>query len=463
MKTSIYSFLLVLLFSLPSIGQTKEQPPKGGEPRDFHLPQKEVINFDNGLKLVLVPYGSIPKVLISISVKTGNINENKDEVWLADLLAKLMEEGPAENYSVKDKLAGMGGSLSINVGPLSTSLNTDVLSEFAPEALGVLADVLINPKLPESELERLKNNMKRNLTVSLARPGTQARKEFYAEIYPDHPYGRLYPTEKQVDTYSIADVKSFYQTNFGAQRTTVYVVGNFNAEQIKEMAKEKLNNWKKGQEISYPIAHPQSTGTVKVIDRPGAPQSTIMFGLPINVDPSNKDYIPLNVMNSLLGGSFGSRITSNIRENKGYTYSPRSSYITQYKTGLWVENADVTTEFTGPSIDEIKKEIVRLQNEAPTKSELQGIQNYESGFFVLMNSIPEGIIEQLDFLEIHRLPESFLENQVKNINGVIPQQIQEVAKKYLPVEKMTLVVVGDKDKIKDQVKESLARPKKKEQ
>lgn len=463
MKTSIYLLIIAFLICFSSIGQTKEQPPKGGEPRDFHLPQKEVVNFDNGLKLVLVPYSSIPKVSISISVKTGNINENKDEVWLADLLAKLMEEGPAENYSVKDKLAGMGGSLSINVGPLSTSLNTDILSEFAPEALGVLADVLVNPKLPESELERLKNNMKRNLTVSLSRPGTQARKEFYAETYPDHPYGRLYPTEKQVDNYAIADVKSFYQTNFGAQRTTVYVVGNFNAEQIKTIAKEKLSSWKKGPEISYPIAHPQSTGTVKVIDRPGAPQSTIMLGLPVYVEPSNNDYIPLNVMNSLLGGSFGSRITSNIRENKGYTYSPRSSFVTQYKTGLWVENADVTTEFTGPSIDEIKKEIVRLQNEAPTESELQGIQNYEAGVFVLMNSIPEGIIDQLDFLEIHRLPESFLENQVKNINAVNPQQIQEVAKKYLPVEKMTLVVVGDKDKIKDQVKETLSRPQKKEQ
>lgn len=347
MKTSIYTLFIVLLFSISGTGQTKEQPPKGEEPKDFHLPQKEVVNYDNGLKLILVPYGSIPKATLSISVKTGNINENKDEVWLADLLAKLMEEGPATEYAVKDKLAGMGGSLSINVGSLSTSLNTDVLSEFAPEAMGVLADVLIKPKLPQSELERLKNNMKRNLTVSLSRPGTQASKDFYAEIYPDHPYGRLYPTEKQVDNYSIADVKSFYETNFGAQRTTVYVVGNFDAEQIKKMVKEKLGSWKKGPETNYPIAHPQSNGTVKVIDRPGAPQSTIMFGLPVNVEPSNKDYIPFNIMNSLLGGSFASRITSNIRENKGYTYSPSSSFITNYKTSLWVEKADVTTEFTG--------------------------------------------------------------------------------------------------------------------
>ncbi|MCH4823186.1 insulinase family protein [Gramella lutea] len=456
MKNLIYILIIALAVVQPANAQ-KQTPPEGGEPKGFTLPEKEVVDFDNGLKLVLVPYGSIPKATINITVQTGNINENENQVWVSDLLADLMEEGTTSDYSVKDKLAGMGGNLNVGVGTHTTTLNTNVLAEFAPEAFRVLSDVLVNPKLPESELQRLKNNMKRNITVSLSRPGSQARKEFFAELYPDHPYGRLYPTTEMVDSYTLDDVKSFYDENFGAQRTTVYVVGQFDTEEVKKMVSEHLGNWRKGPETSYPVAETASDATVRIIDRPGAPQSTIYYGLPV-ADPSNEDYIALDVMNSILGGSFGSRITSNIREDKGYTYSPSSSLYANYKSGLWFENADVTTEFTGASLEEIKKEIVRLQNEAPSKEELKGIQNYESGLYVLQNSTPGGIINQLNFLDIHDLPESFLVDKVKNINAVTPEEIQEMAQKYIQPENMTLIVVGDKEKIKDQVQETMELP-----
>ncbi|MGM1056279.1 MAG: M16 family metallopeptidase [Bacteroidota bacterium] len=457
MKTSIYILFVALLTVLPGKAQDKETPPEGSEPKDFILPVKEVINYDNGLTLVMVPYGSIPKATINITIKTGNINETKEQVWLADLLADLMEEGTIADYSVKDSLAGMGGNLNIGVGAHTTSLNTNVLSEFAPQAVKILSDVLVEPKLPQSEVERLKKDMNRNITVALSTPGAQARKDFFAEIYPNHPYGRLYPTTEQVDSYNLGDVKSFYDQNFGARRAAVYVVGKFNSEEVKAAVQEKLSNWREGMDVNYPEAQPKSEGTVKIIDRPGSPQSTIYYGLPV-VGPTSEDYIPLEVMNSLLGSSFGSRITSNIREDKGYTYSPNSALVANYKTGLWYESADVTTEHTGASIDEINKEIVRLQNEAPGKEELQGIKNYESGIYVLQNSTPGGIIGQLNFLDIHNLPESFLVDQVKNINAVTPEQVQEMAKKYIQPGKMTLIVVGDEVKIKDQVKETVKKP-----
>ena len=446
-----------MLVAFQMKAQDKQTPPKGGEPKDFTLPEKEVLKYDNGLELVLVPYGSIPKATISIILKTGNINEGPEEVWLADLLTDLMEEGTTANYSVKDSLAGMGGNLNIGVGAHTTSLNTSVLAEFAPEAVKILADVLADPKLPASELDRLKKDMNRNLTVALSRPGTQARKEFFAEMYPNHPYGRQYPTAELVNSYELQDVKEFYDKNFGAERTTVYVVGKFNAEEVKSAVEQKLSDWRKGRKAEYPVAEPKANATVKIIDRPGAPQSTILYGLPV-IDPGHEDYIALDVMNSLLGGSFGSRITSNIREDKGYTYSPSSALVSNYKTGLWFENADVTTEFTGASIAEINKEIERLQNEAPSQEELQGIKNYESGLYVLQNSTPGGIIGQLNFLDVHNLPESFLVDQVKNINAVTPQEIQQMAKKYIQPEKMTLIVVGDKEKIKDQVNETMKNP-----
>ncbi|UWX56148.1 insulinase family protein [Maribacter litopenaei] len=166
-----------------------------------------------------------------------------------------------------------------------------------------------------------------------------------------------------------------------------------------------------------------------MIDR-DAPQSTIYYGLP-TVGPSDDDYVALDVTNSILGGSFASRITSNIREDKGYTYSPYSSLDTNYKSGVWYESADVTTEHTGASLAEIQKEIQRLQEEPPTQEELDGIINYESGIYVLQNSTPNGIIGQLIFLDTHDLDESFLTNKVQNMHAITPEKVQEMTRKYI--------------------------------
>ncbi len=459
MKTlHILVFSLLLSFGA-SLAQEKEMPPAGGTPKNFKLPEKEVVQFDNGLKLVLIPYGSIPKANIRINIKTGNINESADQVWLCDLLADLMEEGSTTRSSraIADEMAGMGGNLNIGVGVHNSSLSASVLYEFTPDAIRLMADVLRNPSWPEGELERLKSDMKRTLAVQLSRPRAQGSRDFMAAIYPDHPYGRVYPTEAQIDGYTAEAIKGFYEANFGAARTTVYVAGNFDAGAVKKAVEESLGDWKSGNPASYPLAEAVSQGGVKIIDRPGAPQSTLFYGLPV-ADPSDPDYLALDVTNSILGGSFASRITSNIREDKGYTYSPTSVMADNYRSGLWYELADVTTEHTGASLAEIKKEIERLQQEPPTQEELDGIINYESGIFVLQNSSPNGIIGQLIFLDTHDLDESFLSNKVANMHAITPEQVMEMTRKYINPEKMTLIVVGDKAKIESQIQQSLELP-----
>ncbi|MCO5723659.1 M16 family metallopeptidase [Robiginitalea marina] len=460
MKTFLYSMALALLLPLgPINAQQKEEPPKGGEPKNFTLPQKEVIAFYNGLTLVMIPYGSIPKATIQFSIKTGNIHEGPDQVWLADLMADLMKEGSSTRSArqLADEMAAMGGNLNIGVGTHTSSLSASVLYEFAPEAIRLMADVLRNPKWPVEELDRLKSDMKRSLAIQLSRPQSQARRDFYAALYPDHPYGRVFPTEAQIDSYGVEDLKQFYQENLGAQRTTVYVAGNFDAGAVKEAVEASMAGWQEGNPANYPVAEPVTAPSMKIIDRPGAPQSTIYYGLPVP-GPSDPDFLALDVTNSILGGSFASRITSNIREDKGYTYSPTSVLATNYRSGAWFEVADVTTEHTGASIREITSEIERLQQEPPTAEELEGIINYESGIFVLQNSTPSGIIGQLIFLNTHDLDESFLKNKVANMHAVTPEQVSELTRKYIRPENMTLIVVGDKEKIEGQLEQTLEQP-----
>lgn len=443
---------LIACLSFSGVQAQKQTPPPGGEPKDFKLPEKESKVLANGLTATLVQYGNIPKVDVNVIVKTGNIHEAANEIWLADLTGNLMREGTTtmDFKTISKKVAAMGGQVNISTGPNQTTISGSVLSDFAPDLIRILADVVINPSFPSSEIERLKNDLKRELTVQKSVPQAQAIEKFRSIIYKDHAYGRLFPTEEMLDGYTLERVKEFYDKNFGAKRTVVYAVGKFNEKEVNQAVEDAFGKWKEGPEVNFPVADAATTNEVAIIDRQGAPQTTVILGLP-TLDPSRPDYIPLSVTNSLLGGSFGSRITANIREDKGYTYSPRSVISTGYRTAMWYEQADVTTEHTGDAIQEIAKEIKRLQNEPPSPKELEGIQNYEAGVFVLQNSTPQGIISQLNFIDFHGLNDSFLTDRVRNIHAVTPEKVQQMAKDYFNYENMTLVLVGDKKELEKQM------------
>ena len=431
----------------------KQAAPEGSKPRDFTLPAKEEFTLENGLKARLVPYGQVPKVTMMVAIQAGNVHEAANEVALADLLARLLQEGTTTMSApqLAEKVARMGGSLYVSAGADQTTLRASCLSEYAPQLAALLADVVQHPALPASELPRLKADLKRQMNLARAQPGVQARQQFTAALYGSHPYGRPLPTDAQLDGLTMEMVQNFYQNQYGAQRTSVYAAGLFDAPALRQAIAAAWKDFPKGPAPRIEIAKPVAKADLLTQDRPNAPQSTLVVGLPV-VDPSHPDYIRLRVTNSLLGGSFGSRITRNIREDKGYTYSPYSYTETHYRTGNWSQNADVTTADTYNSLHEIMYEIERLQKTPPSAEELKGIQNFESGMFVLRNSTPGGIIGQLNTLDLHGLPETYLTEQVKNINAVTPQQVSETARKYVRPEAMTVVVVGDKKVIDPQLK-----------
>jgi zinc protease len=430
------------------------QPPPPGPPRDFTVPEPKRFTLDNGLQVALVQWGTMPKVRVTLSMRTGNAFEKADEVWLADLTGDLLREGTSTRTAaqVNEQAARMGGELTVSVGGDTTSVGSDVLSEHGTSMLGLIADVVRNPKFPESELPRLKANMLRNLSVALSQPQQVALQKFRAVLYGDHPYGRVFPTEAMVKGYTVDQVRGFYKATYGAGRSRLYVVGRFEQSAVEASIRKAFAGWDKGTEPVFPAPKPTSARSVYLVDRPGAPQSTVVIGMP-TIDPSNPDFIPLTVTDALLGGAFASRIMKNIREDKGYTYSPYSELSVRYRDGYWAENADVTTTVTGPSIKEIFAEIDRLQAAPPTSEEVKGIQNYLAGTYVLQNSSRGGITSQLLYMDLHGLPPTYASTYVKQVYAVTPQQVTEMAKKHLQDDRATIVIVGDRKVIQAQVKD----------
>ena len=443
-----------LVAALPAGAQqpAREVPPPLGAPKAFTLPPKREITLANGMQVTFVPFGTIPKVSVYTMVGTGHIDEGGNEVALADITGEMMREGTATRTAtqIAEEVAGMGGELSVFVGDDRTQVGGAVLSERGPDMVRLEADLLRNPRFPESELARIVANKSREVAIARSQPQPLAQEQFLKTLYGDHPYGRLFPTDTMLKGYTIAQVRRFHARNFGAARAHLYVVGVFDQRAMERAVREAFEGWAPGSPPTVKPPAPRAAHDVTLLDRAKAVQSTIMLGLPVP-DPTARDYTALQVTDALLGGTFGSRVTTNIREQKGYTYSPYSYIGTHRRDAYWVQQADVTTQHTGASLKEIFAEIGRLQKEAPGTPELNGIKNNMIGIFTLRNASRGGIINQLAEADLQGLGDDYLSGYVKRVMAVSPAEVQRMAATYLTPDRMTLVVVGDRATVAEQL------------
>lgn len=444
--------ILLALASLVANAEVRESPPAPGEPRDFSLPSRETLSLPSGLSITFIDLGSVPKVTLVANVRTGNIDEERS-TWLADVAVEMLKEGTTTRSAgdIARAAAAMGGTLNVGAGAEQTSVSIGVLSEHAVDAAKLVADVLRNPRFPESELPRVLANFERSLAVARADPQALADEAMAKLVYGDHPFGRALPAPGQLAGYDIASVRGFYERNFGARRTHVYVAGRYDRVALERALRDAFGDWPAGPAPTELPPAAAETLQLQFVDSPGAPQSSLRIALPVP-DPSHALYFQTTLMNSLLGGTFGSRIVTNIREDKGYSYSPGSSINARRRAALWVLSAEVTTEHTAAALGEIYREIARLQKEPPPAEELDAVKTYRGGLFVISNSSPNGVLGQLAFMDLHQLPADFLTRWVARIRAVTPAEVSAMAARFVRPEKMTVVVAGDLAKIRDSVR-----------
>ncbi|WP_213980627.1 pitrilysin family protein [Sphingomonas sp. dw_22] len=453
MKRALLAFT-AMLAATPALAQDGFPPaPPISDPKPFKLPATETYALPNGMQVTLIPYGVAPKTVVSLRIRAGNATEGED-TWLSDLTGQMMKEG-AGGRSAADiaaAAAGMGGQVDVGVGQQTTQVTTNILSEYAPDAVALVSDVALRPDLPAGEIARVKANLGRQLSVALSQPGTLADAALARRIYgPNHPYGRTIPSQAQLAAYTIDQVKAFHAGQFGARRAHLYIAGRFDAAAVKAAVAKAFGGWAAGPE-PLKLASPHTPGPqVLLIDRPGAPQTTLR--LTFDAAPAGSDAdIPQRVTNSLLGGAFSSRITTNIREDKGYTYSPGSGVAFNPGDALWSFEADVTTEHTGDSLHEVFKEIRRMQAEPAAQEESKGIRTYMAGLFAIQNSTSGAVVGTLANRDVLGLPADWTERYVPAVMAVTPEQMLASAKADYPIEKLTLVVVGDLKTVVPQLK-----------
>src|SRR6202045_2759920 len=202
----------------------KQTPPAGGAAKPFNVPTHEAVTLPNGMRVTLVPYGNIPKVAVSLAIRAGNLNDPQDLLGVADITGELLKEGTKtlSAQQLAEAAAQMGSSLSVTVGADESAIDVDVLSEYGGRAVTLVSDVAMHPLLPESELERLKANLLRQVLVAKSRPSQMALARFRKLLYGNHPYGEILPTETSLNKITIDDARKFYAVNYGSERAQLY-------------------------------------------------------------------------------------------------------------------------------------------------------------------------------------------------------------------------------------------------
>lgn len=444
---------LTAFTATPAIAQTGPERPEIGEPRPFELPETRTVTLDNGLELTFIRFGLAPMVNIQVRVDAGNIDDG-DQTWLADLTGAMMEEGAGGRASdeIARQAAAMGGNLNVGVGIHQTTVSLNVLAENGPDAVALMADVIRNPDLPETELDRVRQNLIRNVTDARSRPQPIANEAYAQLLYgTDHPYGHPLPTTEELNSYTIADVQRFHGEHFAAGRTRIYIAGRFDEAAMEDAVRSAFGDWQEGQARTARSIPPQGGPVLRIIDRDGAVQSTVRVGYPA-VGLDHPDAVPLTVMNAILGGSFTSRLVQNLREDKGWTYSPGSGITNRPGSGYWTFNADIQSAQTAPALAETFGEINRMQIDLVSEDEAEGMKTWISGIFILQNASTGGLINQIATRDLYDLPDDYLETYVPRVLAVSREDIARVANQYLDTDNLIVVVVGDEDLIGDEIR-----------
>lgn len=442
--------LLHLALPAPASAEPAQNPPEGSAPRSLTLPHIETYRLGNGMLVTLVPHGHVPKTIVRAVVQTGNLDDG-DRPGLSALVGDMLAKGSRDRSASAIALAAaaMGGPLTVGVDLDQTSASMNILSEHAPAAIGLIGEILQRPALSAEEFGRAKLNMERAASVNGKRSQTLAQEAFMQMVYPDHPYGRsVLPDTGRLAALTLGEVKAYHEENFGARRTHVYVVGKFDAAAVRTAIVREMGGWKPGKAaLVLPPPRPRAS-YIRLVDRPGAVQSTIRLGTRV---PAVDESVDLKAADVVLGGYFSSRITRNLREDKGYSYSPTSIIRAARGAAFWAEYADVSSEVTGPAITEILKEIKALQSGPIAENELRGAKNYMIGNFVVRLAPADSLVSQLVFMDLHGLGTDYLETYVGKVETLTAADIQRAARKHLAIGSLSLAVVGDMKTVRAQL------------
>jgi len=436
----------------------RSKPPASGAAPALKLPGIQKGQLSNGLPVWLVELHEVPVVQVNLLVMGGTADDPAGKFGVASLMSAMLTEGAGSRSSldIADAIDFLGADLSAAAAVNATSIRLHVPVARVADALPIMADVAQRPTFPAAELERLRQQRLTSLLQARDDPSTTAALAFSRVLYGgDHRFGTAtMGTAGTIKGFTVQDLQSFYNATVRPETSTLVVAGDITLDKAMPLLEASFGKWKPASPAPKrpSLTNPGQpvTRVVYLVDKPNAPQSQIRIGW-IGVSRDTPDYFPLIVMNTVLGGSFSSRLNLNLREKHGYTYGAFSFQQDNRGAGPFVVGAAVRTDATGPAIEEMLKEVKGMQDAPVTADELSLAKESVSRSLPSLFETSGSTVGTIGNLYLFELPPDYYSGLPARIANLSAADVQGVAKSFLKPDQMKVIAIGDRSVIEPQI------------
>ena len=416
-------------------------------------PKRTRARLSNGLQIVLAEAHAIPKFHGELYFRAGDAQVSDRSAGLAEMTATVVRTGTARRASrqIEEDLRRLGADFGGSAGQDTSAIAFAGLSEFAEPLLELVNELAREASFPENEFERERRQKLEEVKLERTSPGFLAGERLRKVLFGAHPYAMVSPSNAQVSAYKLRDLQSVYRELFVPEDALLMLVGDFDPQSMLQLIDKVFGGWsgKKATAKEFPAPPKPQGRRVYLVHNPGSVQTQILIGCHA-IPRKHPDWIRLSLTNSLYGGAFNSRLVMNIREDKGYTYSPRSTVHPFRQHGYFSISAAVRNNVVAASLTEIFYEIDKLRSIPVPEAESTDAQNYLTGVFSLGLATQEGLLSQFSNVELSELPADYLETYRDNVRAVSSADLMATARKYFDSFNMQIVIVGDRAQIEDQ-------------
>ena len=431
------------------------QVPSLGPERPVVWPARTRRKLANGLEVVLVESHTIPKFTGELYFRSGNAvaAASAKSPGLAEITATVVRTGTEKRSSrqIEEDLRRIGADVGTSAGADTSAIGFNGLTEFSGDLLKLVAELAQKASFPADEFERERRQMIEGLRIARTTPSFLASERMRRVLFGAHPYAIIAPTETQVKEYRLGQLVEFYRTHYTPGNALLIAVGDFAAPQMMEQMERIFGSWKPATVPVVPdTTLPELHGRrVHLVHLPESVQTQVVVANHA-ITRKHPDWLRLALANSIYGGAFNSRLIMNIREQKGYTYSPRSGVHALRQHGYFSVNAAVRNDVVAASLTEIFYEIDRMRSLAVAEDELSDARTYMSGVFSLGLATQDGLASQLSTVYLNELPESELETYRQRVRALSAADVLVAAREYFDSANAQIIVVGDRGQIGDQ-------------
>jgi zinc protease len=441
---------------LPSHVQRLNRVPVNQEILKVKLPHPKEVQLPNGLTVLVLEQHKLPTVSYSLWIKSGALADPKDLPGLASFTTDLLRDGTVKRSAsqIATELDELGATFFSDApfGSNLTTIGSSGLAESADKLMELMSDIVLNPSFPADELEKYVRREKTALVQLRTNPGFLASERFNRAVYGDFPAAIQSATPDSLAKVTPALLKEFHQKYYAPNNAILGIAGDVTVEEATALAKKYFGQWKNHPLPDLPATKVTGPSSAKIylVDRPGSVQSNILAG-GLSLRRSDPDFIPLEVANRILGGGGAARLFVNLREEKGYTYGAYSRVSSNIFPGTFAANTEVRNPVTDGSLHELMYEFKRLRDEKVPAAELDDAKRSIVSRFALSLESPVFVINRWMDVKYYGLAPDYWDHYSDEVAKVSAEMVQSMARKYVDLDHLQIVVVGDAKDVREAV------------